>query len=319
MFPKLKNKFILAPMADVTILPFRLLCRHYGVSMAWTEQVNAMALVHESPKTIKMIETCKNDSPLAFQLSGNDAELIIKAAKTAKKLGMKYNVLDINMGCPSKKIVKLGYGSALLKEKTKIKEMMKKIVKEMNKIKIPVTVKMRSGFKKDEAVEIAKVLEESGVSAITIHARTQEQRYSGKADWSIIKKIKEAVKISVIGNGDVDSPEKAKQMLKETGCDYVMIGRAAIKNPAIFEHCVDFEKKGKYNQLTSKKRKEIFDNYIKLCKKHKCDDRNLKVFASSLIKGMHNGARARNSISQAKSDEGVIEIFNNFIKEARDE
>lgn len=315
MFPKLKNKYVLAPMADITTLPFRLLCRHYGASMAWTEQVNAMALVHKNPKTVKMIKTCKEDSPLALQLSGNDAKLIIKAAKTAKKLGMKYDVLDINMGCPSKKIVKLGYGSALLKEKEKIKKMMTEIVKEM---KIPVTIKMRSGFKKDEAVEIAKTLEQAGISAITIHARTQEQKYSGKADWSIIKKLKDAVKIPVIGNGDVDSPEKAEQMLKETGCDYVMIGRAAIKNPAIFEECVDFEKKGKYKTQDSKKKKEIFDKYIELCKKHKIEDCNLKVISSSLIKGMHSGAKTRNSISLSKNDEGVIEIFNNFIKDSKE-
>jgi nifR3 family TIM-barrel protein len=302
-FPKLKNKFVLAPMADVSILPFRLLCRHYGASLAWTEQINATALTRKNSKTTKMIQTCKEDSPLVLQLSGNDPDLIIKAAKSTKK----YSILDINMGCPSKKIVKLGYGSVLLKEKDKIKEMMKKIVNSMD---VPVTVKMRSGFKKDEAVEIAKSLEEAGVSAITIHARTQEQGYSGKADWSIIKKIKENVKIPVIGNGDVDSPEKAMQMLKETNCDYVMIGRAAIKNPFIFKQCIDFENKGKYEK---ENKKEIFEKYIEFCRKCKTEDKNIKVFSSSLLKGEQNGARARNAVSKAKTDEEVIEIFTKFI------
>ncbi|HIH39442.1 TPA: tRNA-dihydrouridine synthase family protein [Candidatus Woesearchaeota archaeon] len=304
-FPKLKNRFVLAPMADVTNLPFRLLCREYGASLASTEQINAFAFTKSNKLNIEKAKTCEQDRPLVFQLSGADGIIMLKAAKKNKN----YDILDINMGCPSKKIVKQGFGAALLNEKQKIKRMMKLLTKNL---KVPVTVKMRSGFKKDEAVEIAKTLEKAGVSAITLHARTQYQKYSGSADWSTIKKMKEAVKIPIIGNGDVTSPEKAYEMLEKTGCDYVMIGRAAIKNPSIFKQCIDY---GKYKIYDAPDEIKMLKRYVELCKEHECET-NLKFIASSFLKGKNGAARARDKIARAKSDEEVVEIFNSFLNKA---
>ncbi|MEK6887310.1 MAG: tRNA-dihydrouridine synthase family protein, partial [Nanoarchaeota archaeon] len=267
-FPKLKNRFILAPMADVTNLPFRLLCREYGASLACTEQINAFAYTKNNKLNVEKAKTCEHDKPLSFQLSGSDGLMMLKAGKMNKN----YDILDINMGCPSKKIIKQGFGAALLRQKKEVKKMMKFLT---NNLKIPITVKMRSGFKENEAVEIVKSLEEAGVSAVTIHGRTQQQGYSGSADWSVIKKVKDAVKIPVIGNGDITSPEKAFEMLEQTGCDYVMIGRAAIKNPFIFKQCIDYEKNKKYEQQD---KFEMLKRYMELCKEHNCET-NVKFIA----------------------------------------
>lgn len=309
-FPELKNKFVLAPMAGVTNLPFRLLCRQYGASLAWTEQINVFALTKDNKKNIDKSETCEEDKPLVLQFSGNDAIIMLKAAKKNKG----YDILDINMGCPSRKIVKQGLGSALLRKKQEMKRMIKFLTKNL---KVPITVKMRSGFSSENAVEISKLLEKAGVAAITIHARTQTQRYSGSADWNIIKKVKEAVKIPVIGNGDVTSPEKAYEMLEKTGCDYVMVGRAAIKNPYIFKQCIDYGKNHGKNKKYDKPNKiEMLNKYIELCKKYNCKKMNLKLIAASFLKGEHDSAKIRDAISKAKSDKEVIELFNSFLNKA---
>jgi len=297
-FPKLKSKFVLAPMEEVSDLPFRMLCRKYGAALCSSEQINAIGLIHGNKKALLRAKTSEDDTPFALQLSGSSKETILEAARKMKG----YDILDINMGCPSKKVVKQGFGAALLKHKEKVKDMMDYLVKN---IKVPVTVKMRSGFKKNDAVQIAKVLEKSGVAAITIHARTQNQKYEGAADWETIKNVKQAVKIPVIGNGDITSAEKAKQMLKETGCDYVMIGRAALKNPAIFKQCTDPEYKIN--------KKEILETYIALCKKYKFPMNHLKTLATNLIKGERNSASVKNEISHAKSTEEILSLFNTFI------
>jgi tRNA-dihydrouridine synthase B len=307
MFPKLKNPFVLAPMADVSMLPFRLLCRRYGASLAYTEQINAIAVLQNSPKTLRMAQTCPEDKPLALQLSGCSAQHIIDAAHKFSD----YTFLDINMGCPSKKIVALGYGAALLKEKEKLKELMTKVVGAME---VPVTVKMRSGFKHNEAPAIAKTLEKAGVSAITIHARTQEQRYRGSADWNTIKSVKEAVDIPVIGNGDITSPERAYDMLEKTGCDYVMIGRTAIKNPAIFKQCLDF-KKGSYQEPDKIK---MLQEYVALCKRYEYSFSNIKMIALNFLKGEEGGAKIRNMVSRLKTAEELIEVFNKFVASKKD-
>lgn len=299
-------------MAEVTNLPFRLLCKEYGAGMLWTEQINVLSLISQNKKVLRMIETSKDDKPLALQLSGNNPKHLIEAAKVAKKHS-KFDFIDINMGCPSKKIVNNGYGSALLKEKEKLRELVEPLVKS---VKVPVTVKMRSGFKSNEAVEIAKILESSGIAALTIHARTQEQKYTGNADWNTIKKIKQALKIPVIGNGDVDSPEKAKKMLETTGCDYVMIGRAAIKNPMIFKQCLDFEKSGKYKKTTNKDRIKMLERYLELCKEHKylgLKDGNIKMLATNFIKGENDSAKVKDAISRAKTEKEILEIYKSFL------
>tara|TARA_Y100000310_G_scaffold258929_1_gene267477 strand:- start:32 stop:970 length:939 start_codon:yes stop_codon:yes gene_type:complete len=294
-FPTLKNKLILAPMAEVTSLPFRLLCKKYGASMSYTEQISALAITSSS-KTLELAKTNNKDFPVGLQLFGRNPKTLVKAAK---KLHKNFDIIDINMGCPSKKIVQQGYGSALLKEKQKIKEIIKSLVKEIPK---PITVKMRSGFKKQEALELAKIMESSGCSAITIHARTQEQGYSGHADWNLIKKVKQNSNIPIIGNGDVIDPLSAEKMLKETSCDYIMIGRAARNNPQIFKQINHYFKTEKILKQTKTQKINLLDEYIK------CGEKNfklLKMRAIDFTKGIPNSSQLRNKLSKTNN---IMEI-----------
>jgi tRNA-dihydrouridine synthase B len=298
-FPKLKNKLILAPMAEVTSLPFRLLCRKYHASMAYTEQISALAITRNSPRSLEMASTNKKDKPIGLQLFGRNPKILTKAAK---KLYKNFNVIDINMGCPSKKIVKEGYGAALLKEKDRIKQIIQTLVKEIPR---PITVKMRSGFKKNEALEIAKIIQASGASAITIHARTQTQGYSGKADWSIIKQLKQHLKIPIIGNGDIIDGPSAKKMLAQTGCDYIMIGRAAKNNPFIFKQILHYLKTNKILKQTNKLK--LFTEYKKLETNFKL----LKMRALDFTKGLPNSNKLRNNLSNAKNLDQIKGLLKN--------
>jgi nifR3 family TIM-barrel protein len=296
-FPKLKNKLILAPMEDVTSLPFRLLCRKYKVAMAYTPQTSALALTRENQKSIRRIETNKEDKPVGLQLFGRNPDILIEAAK---KYGKNFDVIDLNFGCPSKKIVKQGYGSALLKEKERIFDIVSSLTNNLNK---PITVKMRSGFKKVEALELVKVIEKAGAAAITIHARTKVQGYSGKADWSVIKKAKEAINIPIIGNGDVRSGKDAEEMLKIA--DYCMIGRAARDNPMIFKNILDYFETGLEKEFSIEDRLKIFEEYLNL-------ENNLKLIKARAIdwtKGLKNSARLRAKLQKARNIEEIREIF----------
>jgi nifR3 family TIM-barrel protein len=291
-FPQLKNKLILAPMAEVTNLPFRLLCRKYGASMAYTEQISAKALLEGSEKTLEMIQTNEKDSPIGLQLFGRDPKILLEAAKKYHK---PFDIVDLNMGCPSKKIVKEGYGSALLKEKDKIKEIISILVKNIPK---PITVKMRSGFKKQEALQLAKIMESAGCSAITIHARTQEQGYSGHADWNLIKQLKENLSIPIIGNGDITDPISAEKMLKETGCDYIMIGRAARNNPYIFKQINHYFKTNEIIKQTPKEKINQLNEYEKL---GETKLKLLKMRAIDFTKGIKGSSKIREKISKIKN------------------
>ncbi|MDP3917437.1 MAG: tRNA-dihydrouridine synthase family protein [Nanoarchaeota archaeon] len=290
-FPKLKNKLILAPMAEVTSLPFRLLCRKYGASMAYTEQISALAITRNSPQTLNLAKTSPDDSPVGLQLFGRNPDILIDASK---KLHKDFDVIDLNMGCPSKKIVREGYGSALLKEKDKIKEIISSLTANIPK---PITVKMRSGFKKEEALKLSKLMESAGCSAITIHARTQEQGYSGNADWNLIKQLKENLSIPIIGNGDVTDPISAEKMLNETKCDYIMIGRAARNNPFIFKQINRYFKTGEILKQSQEDKLKIFDEYLKLETNFKL----IKLRCMDFTKGISHGAQLRNKLSMAKN------------------
>ena len=286
-------------MAEVTSLPFRLLCRKYHASMAYTEQISALAITRNSPRSLEMASTNKKDKPIGLQLFGRNPKILTKAAK---KLYKNFNVIDINMGCPSKKIVKEGYGAALLKEKDRIKQIIQTLVKEIPR---PITVKMRSGFKKNEALEIAKIIQASGASAITIHARTQTQGYSGKADWSIIKQLKQHLKIPIIGNGDIIDGPSAKKMLAQTGCDYIMIGRAAKNNPFIFKQILHYLKTNKILKQTNKLK--LFTEYKKLETNFKL----LKMRALDFTKGLPNSNKLRNNLSNAKNLDQIKGLLKN--------
>ncbi len=222
---------ILGPMAGVTDLPFRLLCREQGADLVCMEMISAKAIYYNNRNTKELMQIHPEEGPVSLQLFGSDPEIMGQMA--AKIEGEPFQILDVNMGCPVPKVVNNHEGSALMKDPKLAAEIVKSLVSHTKK---PVTVKIRKGFDEDHvnAVEVAKYLEDAGASAITVHGRTREQFYSGKADWEIIAKVKEAVSVPVIGNGDVDSPEKAEAMFRETNVDGIMVARAAQGNPWIF-------------------------------------------------------------------------------------
>lgn len=233
----LQNQVILAPMAGVTDLPFRLLCKEQGAGLLCMEMVSAKAIYYNNRNTDTLMEIDDRERPVSLQLFGSDPYIMSEMAKRIEE--RPFDILDVNMGCPVPKVVNNGEGSALMKDPA----LVRKIVTAMARaVKKPLTVKIRKGFDEDHvnAVEIARIIEDSGAAAIAVHGRTRQQYYSGKADWEIIRKVKEAVSIPVIGNGDVDSPRKAREMLEQTGCDGVMVGRAAQGNPWIFRQIVRY-------------------------------------------------------------------------------
>ena len=238
---ELENNLILAPMAGVTDLPFRLLCKEQGCGLMYTEMVSAKAILYKNRNTGPLMEVRPEEEPVALQLFGSDPEIVSDIA--AQVEDGPYAFIDINMGCPVPKIENNGEGSALLKNPKLVEEILTALVK---KVKKPVTVKFRKGFDDDHinAVEIARIAESCGVSAVAVHGRTRAQFYSGKADWDIIRQVKEAVKIPVIGNGDIFTPEDAKRMLYETGCDGLMIARGAKGNPWIFSRTLHYLETG---------------------------------------------------------------------------
>ena len=228
---ELPGSVILAPMAGVSDLPFRLLCREQGADLVCMEMVSAKAIAYHNRNTEKLMQIDPEERPVSLQLFGSDPDLMAEIAQQIEE--RPFDSLDINMGCPVPKIVGNGEGSALMRNPKLVEEIVTKVARAIRK---PLTVKIRKGFDDAHvnAVEIARIAEASGAAAVAVHGRTREQYYSGKADWDVIRQVKEAVSIPVIGNGDVDSPEKAKALMEETGCDGVMIGRAARGNPWIF-------------------------------------------------------------------------------------
>ena len=253
----------LAPMAGVTDLGFRTVCRELGAGYTVTEMVSAKAILYKNRNTESLMEIAPGENPIALQLFGSDPEILGEIA--AQIQNRPFDILDFNMGCPVPKVVNNQEGSALMKQPELVREIASSLVKASEK---PVTVKIRKGFDDAHvnAVEIAKILEDCGVAAVAVHGRTREQYYSGKADWEIIRKVKEAVSIPVIGNGDVDSPKAAVEMLEQTGCDGVMIGRAAQGNPWLFREIRHYLETGEELPRPSMDEvKEMILRHARLC------------------------------------------------------
>lgn len=301
---ELENPYILAPMAGVTDLPFRLLCREQGAGLLCMEMVSAKAIQYNNKNTQALLEIHPKERPVSLQLFGSEPDTISEIAKRIEEL--PFAILDINMGCPVPKIVKNGEGSALMKNPKLVHEIVSKTVKAIQK---PVTVKIRKGFDDTciNAVEIAKIIEDAGAAAVAVHGRTREQYYSRKADWDIIRQVKEAVSIPVIGNGDVVSGESALAMQKQTGCDGVMIGRGSQGNPWIFSELLEYEKTGKMPERPSKEEiRDMILRHAKLQLEYKGEYlgiREMRKHVAWYTTGMPNSAKLRNEINAVETYE----------------
>ena len=307
---ELENPYILAPMAGVTDLPFRLLCREQGAGLLCMEMVSAKAIQYNNKNTKALLEIHPEEPPVSLQLFGSDPDVISEIAKQIEEL--PFSILDINMGCPVPKIVRNGEGSALMKQPKLVHEIVSKTVKAIEK---PVTVKIRKGFDDSciNAVEIAKIIEDAGASAVAVHGRTREQYYSGKADWDIIRQVKEVVSIPVIGNGDVVSGESAIAMQKETGCDGIMIGRGAQGNPWIFSELLAYDRTGEMPARPTKEEiKQMIHRHGVLQVKYKGEYlgiREMRKHVSWYTSGLPNSAKLRGEINAVESLEELESLL----------
>ncbi|HPF82802.1 MAG TPA: tRNA dihydrouridine synthase DusB [Bacilli bacterium] len=315
---EMKNNIVLAPMAGISNSAYRTIIKDMGCGLIYAEMVSDKAISYGNEKTIDMLYMTDYERPIAQQIFGSDKESFIKSAKYIYE-NMKPDIIDINMGCPVPKVaVRAQAGSALLKNPDKVYEIVKAVV---DTVPIPVTVKIRSGWDSNSinAVEIAKMIEKAGASAITVHPRTRAQGYSGNADWNIIKQVKESVGIPVIGNGDVKSCYDAKKMLDETNCDAVMIGRGVLGNPWLIKECIDYIDNGKLPEVVSLKEKiEMIKRHLKLLKETKSDKLALLEIRSHAIwylKGVNNSSFIKNQICKAKTIDEVNNILDELIKE----
>ena len=312
---QLDNEVFLSPMAGVTDLPFRTICKEKGCGMLYTEMINAKALCYDDENTKKMLRMDKDEHPVAVQIFGSDPEFMGKAAIIMNQYPNE--ILDINMGCPAPKVIKNGDGSALMRNPKLAAEVLTAVVKNSEK---PVTLKIRKGWDDDSvnAVEIAKIAEECGISALAIHGRTREQFYSGKADWDIIAEIKQAINIPVIGNGDVFEVEDAVNMLEKTKCDAIMIGRGAQGNPWIFNRINHYMKTGEIlPEPTLEEKITTAIRHMNLAVAEHGDYvavREMRKHIGWYLKGLKNSARYRDQINKITDYKEVIAMLEEYMQ-----
>lgn len=314
---ELKNKVFLSPMAGVTDLPFRLICKEQNCGMLYTEMINGKALCYDDENTKKMLKIEDEEHPVAVQIFGSDPEFMGRAAEIMN--AYPNEILDINMGCPAPKVVKNGDGSALMRNPKLAEEVLKSVVKNSTK---PVTLKIRKGWDDNSvnAVEIAKISEASGISALAIHGRTREQYYSGKADWDIITEIKNAINIPVIGNGDVFTVEDARNMLDKTGCDAIMIGRGAQGNPWIFKRINHYMETGEIlPEPTLEEKINTAVKHLNLAVREHGEYvavREMRKHIAWYLKGLKGSAKVRDEINKITSYEEVVSRLNEYMEDA---
>lgn len=315
---EIKNQVALAPMAGISNPTYIKICEQMGVGYAITELISAEAIVRNNKKTLEMLEGIDSvNIPIAVQIFGSNSNTMKEAAKI---LVNEYNakIIDINMGCPVPKVaIKSQAGSALLKDIDKIRKIVREVV---NAVDVPVTVKIRSGWDNDHinAIEVAKVIEESGASAITVHARTRSQGYSGKADWKIIKDVVDSVSIPVIGNGDIYTPEDAKKMLDETSCTAVMIGRGALGNPWIFKKTLSYLQNGAYSEVTILDKinmmKYHYEELLKVKNEHVAN-LEMRTILLYYLKGMPNTKELKSKIITSSNYKEIKDILNDYLND----
>ena len=297
-------------MAGVTDLPFRLLCREQGAGLLCMEMISAKAIYYNNRNTESLLKIHPDEQPVSLQLFGSDPKIMSEMAKRIEE--RPFAILDVNMGCPVPKVVKNGEGSALMKEPKLVYEIVNALVKAIEK---PVTVKIRKGFDDEHvnAVEIAKIIEEAGASAVAVHGRTREQYYSGKADWDIIRQVKEATSIPVIGNGDVTSPQKAEELVRQTGCDGIMIARGAEGNPWIFSEMIAYEETGVVPPRPDKDAvREMMLRHARLQLQYKgeyCGIREMRKHVAWYTKGLKGAARLREKVNEVESLEELENLL----------
>lgn len=310
---ELENNLIVAPMAGITDLPFRVICKKYGnPGLVCNEMVSSKAITFKDEKTFNMIN-CRNEKrPISMQIFGSDPKVMGEAAKVISDVA---DIVDINMGCPAPKVVKNGDGSKLLLDLELAEKIICEVVKNSTK---PVTLKIRKGWDKEHivAVELAKIAEKCGISCIAVHGRTRDEYYSGVADWNIIKMVKDSVKIPVIGNGDIKNEEDAKKMFEQTGCDGLMIGRASLGNPWIFKQIAYYLQNGeKLEPISNMEKMEVIQEHFNLLLEEKGEytaTREIRKHIAWYVKGLKHATVIRDKINSLESKEEFEKILSEY-------